>query len=74
MKQNKKEIIKEKQLIKRVWKNHCNGQKLVTIPKDNEIDEGDLVKIHKVFSAKDVEEQNEKTNKRTKKKNSLGRI
>lgn len=32
-------------IIMKVWKNKSNGQKLVTIPKDSKIDEGDYVEI-----------------------------
>lgn len=35
-------------IIAKVWKNKGNGQKLVTIPKDSNIREGDHVKIEKV--------------------------
>jgi len=35
-------------LIQKVWKNKGNGQKLVTIPKDSKIKEGDYVEIKKV--------------------------
>jgi len=35
-------------LIKVVWKNRFNGQKLVTIPKKSDIKEGDYVRIEKV--------------------------
>jgi len=35
-------------IIKRVWLNKSNKQKLVTIPKDSEIHEGDYVEIKKV--------------------------
>jgi len=38
----------KKVLIKKVWMNKTNGQKLVTIPKDSDIVEGDNVKIEKV--------------------------
>ncbi len=34
-------------LIKKVWLNKANGQKLVTIPKDSIIKEGDHVSIVK---------------------------
>ena len=34
--------------IRKVWKNNSNGQLLITIPKDSDIDEGDYVKIKKV--------------------------
>ncbi len=35
-------------IIKRVWKNKGNDQKLVTIPKDSDIKEGDYIQIKKV--------------------------
>jgi len=35
-------------LIQKVWKNKFNNQKLVTIPKDSRIEDGDYVKIEKV--------------------------
>lgn len=35
-------------IIRKVWKNQANNQKLVTIPKDKDIEEGDYVKIKKV--------------------------
>jgi len=41
-------IDKIKKLIMRVWKNKTNNQKLITIPKDSGIEEGDYVKIEKV--------------------------
>ena len=37
-----------KKLIKQVWMNKHNKQKLVTIPKSSEIEEGDYVSIEKV--------------------------
>lgn len=37
-----------KKVIMRVWRNKFNKQKLVTIPKDCDIEEGDYVKISKV--------------------------
>ena len=37
-----------KTIIGKVWVNKGNGQKLVTIPKDSFIIEGDHVKIEKV--------------------------
>jgi len=37
-----------KSIIVKVWVNKGNGQKLVTIPKDSRIKEGDHVKIEKV--------------------------
>ncbi len=41
-------MVKGKRIIKKVWKNKSNNQKLVTIPKDSEIEEGDFVEIKKV--------------------------
>ena len=35
-------------LIKKVWRNKGNNQKLVTIPQDSEIEDGDYVSIKKV--------------------------
>lgn len=35
-------------IIKKVWVNKSNKQKLITIPKDSEIQEGDYVEIKKV--------------------------
>jgi hypothetical protein len=32
---------------RKVWKNKANGQKLVTIPKDSDIEKGDYVWIEK---------------------------
>ena len=32
---------------RKVWKNKSNGQKLVTIPKDSDIQDGDYVWIEK---------------------------
>ena len=40
--------MEEQNIIQKVWKNKGNNQKLVTIPKDSEIEEGDYVKIKKV--------------------------
>lgn len=37
-----------KKIIMRVWKNKFNNQKLVTIPKDSKIKEGDYVEIKKL--------------------------
>ena len=37
------------EVIKKVWVNKGNKQKLVTIPKDCDIVEGDYVKIKKVI-------------------------
>jgi len=38
----------DKKIIGKVWKNKGNGQKLITIPKDCDIEEGDYVKVEKV--------------------------
>lgn len=37
-----------KELIRKVWKAKKANQKLVTIPKENEIKEGDYVRINKI--------------------------
>lgn len=37
-----------KSIIAKVWTNKGNSQKLVTIPKDSHIKEGDNVRIEKV--------------------------
>ena len=37
-----------KQIIRKVWKNKGNNQKLVTIPKDSDIEEGDYIRIEKI--------------------------
>ena len=37
-----------KKIIQKVWKNKANNQKLVTIPKNCEIKEGDYVEIKKI--------------------------
>lgn len=39
---------KDKKVIMKVWKNKAKNQKLITIPKDSEINEGDYVEIRKV--------------------------
>jgi hypothetical protein len=39
---------KEKTIIMKVWKNKLKNQKMITIPKDCDIEEGDYVKIIKV--------------------------
>jgi len=41
-----------KQIIMKVWKNKGNNQKLVTIPKDCDIEEGDYVELIKNGSKK----------------------
>lgn len=38
----------EKIIIQKVWKAKKNDQKMVTIPKDSDIEEGDYVKIKKI--------------------------
>jgi len=38
----------EKKIIMKVWKNKAKNQKLITIPKDCEIQEGDYVEVKKV--------------------------
>lgn len=35
-------------IIQKVWKNKSNNQKLVTIPKNSNIEAGDYVKIKKI--------------------------
>ncbi len=39
--------IKNKNIIQKVWKNKGANQKLVTIPKDSDIEEGDYVQVIK---------------------------
>lgn len=34
---------------RKVWVNKSNGQKLVTVPKDSDIDKGDFVWIEKIY-------------------------
>ena len=41
--------MKDKNIIVKVFINQSNGQKLVTIPKDSGIDDGDFVRIEKVI-------------------------
>ena len=41
-------MAKKEKIIKKVWKNKSNKQKLVTIPKDCEINSGDYVEIKKI--------------------------
>ena len=41
-------MAKIKKIIQKVWKNKSNNQKLITIPKDSGIKEGDYVEIKKV--------------------------
>ena len=44
-------VEKEKEkIIQRVWENKGNKQKLITIPKDCEINTGDIVQINKIGS------------------------
>lgn len=38
----------KKRVIMKVWKNKSRNQKLITIPKDCDIDEGDYVEVKKV--------------------------
>jgi hypothetical protein len=40
--------MEDKKIICKVWKNKSNGQKLVTIPKDCAINEGEYVNIQKI--------------------------
>jgi len=40
--------MKGEKIIQKVWKNKKNNQKLVTIPKESEIKEGDYIEIKKV--------------------------
>jgi len=40
--------MEKEKIIKKVWRNKSNQQKLVTIPKDSNIEEGDYVEIRKV--------------------------
>ena len=41
-------MVKQEKVIMRVWKNKAKNQKLVTIPKDCDIQERDYVEIKKV--------------------------
>lgn len=41
-------MVKQKKIIMKVWKNKSRNQKLITIPKDCDIEEGDYVEIRKV--------------------------
>ncbi len=41
-------MVKDKKIIMKVWKNKAKNQKLITIPKDCDIKEGDYVEIRKV--------------------------
>ncbi len=38
----------EDRIIQKVWVNKANGQKLITIPADSNISEGDFVEVKKV--------------------------
>jgi len=38
----------EKKIIMKVWKNKIKNQKLITIPKDCDIQEGDYVEVKKI--------------------------
>ena len=40
--------MKDKNIIVKVYINQSNGQKLVTVPKDSGIEDGDFVRIEKV--------------------------
>jgi len=40
--------MKKQRIIMKVWKNKIRNQKLITIPKDCDIEEGDYVEIKKV--------------------------
>lgn len=42
-------------IVKKVWENKTNGQKLVTIPKESYIEPGDYVKIEKVEDQEEEE-------------------
>jgi len=39
---------KQLKVIQKVYKNACNDQKLITIPKDCKIEEGDYVEVIKL--------------------------
>lgn len=41
-------MVKQEKVIMKVWRNKTKNQKLVTIPKGCEINEGDYVEIRKV--------------------------
>lgn len=41
-------MSKTKKIIRKVWKNKSNNQKLITIPKNSNIEEGDYVEVKKV--------------------------
>ena len=38
----------EKKIIMKFWKNKAKNQKLITIPKDCDIQEGDYVEVKKI--------------------------
>lgn len=40
-------MSKEEKIIMKVWKNKIKNQKLITIPKDCDIQEGDYVEVKK---------------------------
>jgi hypothetical protein len=40
--------MSNKKIIMKVWKNRILGQKLITIPKSSDIEEGDYVEIKKI--------------------------
>ena len=39
---------KQEKIIMKVWKNKTKNQKLITIPKDCDIQEGDYVEVRKI--------------------------
>ena len=41
-------MAKYDRIIMKVWKNKLRNQKLITIPKDCEVEEGDYVEVKKV--------------------------
>jgi len=41
-------MVNIKKIIMKVWKNRLNNQKLITVPKDCDIQEGDYVEITKI--------------------------
>ena len=41
-------MVKNKQIIRKVWKNVKNNQLLITIPKEQGIKDGDYVVVKKV--------------------------
>lgn len=41
-------MSKQEKVIMKVWKNKAKNQKLITIPKECSIEEGDYVEIKKV--------------------------